>query len=373
MRQLEKLFEPCGIKINGSAPHDPQIHDAKQFKNIISNLSLVAGEAYMKGAWSVEKLDEFVCLITRKLETYDMNNKAYWAWRWLVGKLLNIQSKARSKQVAEQHYNVGNDLYIPMLGKSMAYTCAYWKNADTLDQAQFAKYQLVCDKLNITPGETVLDLGCGFGGLSNYIAEKYDCRVVGVNISTEQIAFANQTKPNANVKFVESDYRNIETYNPNNIKFDKIVSVGLCEHIGYRNYNTFMKTISTQLKQDGLALVHTIGKNDSKIYTDPWINKYIFPGGFLPSVNLLSKAAEPYFVVEDLHNFGSYYDRTLMEWYKNFKQSWPDIKHKYSTEFYRMWEYYLLSCAGAFRARDLQLWQWVFSPKGVLNGYNSIR
>ena len=260
-----------------------------------------------------------------------------------------------------------------MLGPTMAYTCGYWQDTDDLDQAQINKYDLVCRKLHLRPGEHLLDMGCGFCGFSKFAAENYGVRVTAVNISIEQMKYAVASCQGLPIDFVRCDYRDVAAYNPNGAQFDKIASIGLCEHIGYKNYHAFMSCARQQLKEDGLFLLHTIGKNITTPFSDPWIDKYIFPGGSLPTTKALSQAAESLFINEDMHNFGTYYDKTLLAWEANFVKAWPMLKEHYDERFYRMWRYYLLSCAGAFRARDIQLWQIVFSPKGVKEGYQSVR
>lgn len=331
----------------------------------------------MHGWWDCDHLDE---LFYRICES-QLDKKLYAQWHMalvsLVNFFCNLQTRAKSKQVAEQHYNLGNEFYRHMLGPSMAYTCGYWKQAQTLDQAQYDKYDLVCRKIHLKPGEKVLELGCGWGSLAKFIAEKYKCEVVAVNISTEQVNYAKKSCKGLPVQVHLCDYRDAHVYNPNKNPFDKVVSVGLCEHIGHKNYESFLKIVRENLKKDGLFLLHTIGKNISTHYVDPWINKYIFPNGILPSIKLLGKAMEDLFVLEDLHNFGADYDKTLMAWHQNFNAHWAHIKDDVSTDdkqqFFRLWNYYLLSCAGAFRARSMQLWQMVLSPNGVINGYQSVR
>ncbi len=254
-----------------------------------------------------------------------------------------------------------------MLDQQMAYSCAYGKDAHTLDDAQEAKLDLICRKLKLQPGMKVLDIGCGWGSFAKYAAEKFKVKVIGITVSKEQVKFGNELCQGIPVEIRLEDYRNI------NEKFDRIVSVGMFEHVGYKNYRTYMKIVYRCLKDDGLFLLHTIGKNNSETSIDPWMNKYIFPDGILPSVKQIAKAIEGLFVMEDWHNFGAYYDKTLMAWYRNFESNWEIIKSDYDKRFYRMWKYYLLSCAGSFRARKIQLWQIVFSKKGVLGGYRPIR
>lgn len=373
MEKIVKQLALADIQINGSRPWDMQIHDGRVLQRMVAEPSLGAGESYMEGAWDCASLDEFFFRLLRQLDLKKIYHPKTLLAFQIKNFFTNQQSKLRSRKVAEQHYNLDNELYVAMLGPSMAYTCGYWRQTQSLDEAQYAKYDLICRKLGLQPGEQVLELGCGFGGLAKFAAEKYGVSMTSVNISAEQMRYARNLCRNLPVTLVECDYRDRELYNPKKIKFDKIVSVGLCEHIGYHNYRNFLRIARENLKDDGLFLLHTIGKNISHSFTDPWIQKYIFPQGMLPTVKLLSTAGEKYFVTEDLHNFGADYDKTLMAWHANFEQAWPSLTARYNEKFRRMWRYYLLSCAGGFRARSMQLFQLMLSPKGEINGYHSYR
>lgn len=370
---VQDLLDKAGITINGPKPYDIQVHDQRFFKSILLNPSLGAGESYIHGWWDCQQLDELFFRITRdsKADIIYRNWKMYLIR--LANAIFNQQTKKKSQTVIRKHYNLDNELYSYMLGKSMAYTCAYWCNTDDLDQAQLQKFDLICRKLDLQPGDKVLELGCGWGSFAKFAAQQYQCEVTAINISSEQIRYAKESTENLPIKFLLSDYRDIPSYNPSHIKFDKIISIGLCEHVGYKNYRQLMEVARKNLKDDGLFLLHTIGRNTSINYVDPWINKYIFPNGMLPSISQLSASMETLFVMEDLHNFGADYDKTLIAWSKNFQEHWPKLAIRYDENFYRMWLYYLHSCAGAFRAREMQLWQFVLSPKGKLNGYRSIR
>lgn len=364
---VENLLESAGIKINGKNPWDIQINNEDFYQRVLSQGSIGLGESYMDGWWDVKQLDEFFnkllsAKLDKKIVTFNL------VLHTLKSKVINLQTKARSKIVAKQHYDISNELYAKMLGKTMQYTCGYWRNSKTLDQAQIAKLDLVCKKLNLKKGDKVLELGCGWGYLAKYMAEKYGCEVTAVNISEEQVKFARELTKHLNVKILKMDYRDV-----NLGEFDKVVSVGMCEHVGHKNYKTFFEVANKSLKKNGLFLFHTIGGNNSVTSIDPWLGKYIFPGAMLPSVKQLSVAMEGLFVLEDWHNFGADYDKTLMAWFNNFDKSWPQFKLKYDLRFYRMFKYYLLCCAGSFRARKNQLWQVVLSKDGLPGGYKSIR
>lgn len=370
---VNQFLESAGITPNGKQPYDIRIHDNSIYRKLLINPSLGAGEGYMEGLWDCDQLDEFFFRICRYHLDKKFNPKWLITLRSIVNTFFNLQTRLRSKRVAEKHYNLGNDLYREMLGETMAYTCAYWKDADNLDQAQYNKFDLICRKIGLKAGNRVLDLGCGWGSLAKYMAEKYRCEVVAVNISEEQVRYAKENSKHLPVQVFLCDYRDDHFYNPEKKPFDRVVSIGLCEHVGHKNYRHFMQIAHRNLKENGLFLLHTIGKNNSIAYVDPWINKYIFPHGILPSVKLLGNSIEDFFVLEDFHNFGADYDKTLMAWHRNFNHSWPKFKKDYDEKFFRLWNYYLLSCAGGFRARGMQLWQMVLSPKGILGGYESVR
>jgi cyclopropane-fatty-acyl-phospholipid synthase len=250
----------------------------------------------------------------------------------------------------------------------MNYSCGYWRDASSLDEAQENKLDLICRKLYLKPGMRILDIGCGWSAFGKYAAEKYDAQVVGITVSKEQVALGKELCKGLPVEVRLQDYRDV------NEKFDRIVSVGMIEHVGYKNYREYFNVAAKNLKDSGMFLLHTIGDVVSTKNTDAWTHKYIFPNGMLPSVAQLGKAVEGIFVMEDWHNFGADYDKTLMAWYNNFIHGWNELKNNYSERFFRMWEYFLLSSAGAFRARNRnQLWQIVLSRNGVPGGYCSVR
>lgn len=356
---IKELLSSAGITINGGNPWDIRINDDRLFTRVLSSKNLGLGEAYMEGWWDCRQLDEFFYRILKAR----LDGKIRAGYKIILGSLsailFNMQSKKRSGIVAEQHYNLGNDLFLSFLDPHNQYSCAYFDGTEDLNEAQIKKMELICKKLALQPGDQVLDIGCGWGGLAGYMAQKYGCSVTAVNIAEEQISHAKDLCKNLPVNIVSCDYRDLTG------TFDKIVSVGMFEHVGQKNYKTFMQVAQRCLKEDGIFLLHTIGGNDSEIKCDPWINKYIFPNGMLPSISQISRAIEGLFVMEDLHNMGPHYEKTLLAWHKNFQNAWEKLKSKYSEEFKRMWEYYLLSCAGSFRARHIQLWQIVLTRYGA--------
>lgn len=365
---LKNLFALAGIEVNGSNPWDIQVHDQRFYKRVITEVELGLGESYMDGWWDVEKLDEMICRIIRADLQNKLKRNLKVALQLAGFYLINMQARRRAFMVAQKHYDLSNDLFKRMLDKRMNYSCGYWKDAHSLEQAQEHKLELICKKLRLEPGMTVLDIGCGWGAFSKYAAEKYSATVVGITVSKEQLALGQELCRGLPVEFRLQDYGEV------NEKFDRIVSIGMIEHVGYKNYRKYFETAHRCLKDDGLFLLHTIGEVRSTRATDAWTHKYIFPNGMLPSIAQLGKAMEGLMVMEDWHNIGADYDKTLMAWHDNFKNNWHEIKSSFDARFYRMWEYFLLSSAGAFRARSKnQLWQLVLSSKGVLGGYASVR
>jgi cyclopropane-fatty-acyl-phospholipid synthase len=363
----QQLLSVAGIKINGNNPWDISVHNDKFYQVVLSQITLGLGESYMDGWWDCDKLDEF---FSRVIRAQIQNNiKKNWGlvYQVMLARLLNLQSRNRAFQIGEKHYDLGNELFINMLDKRLVYSCAYWQDAQNLDIAQENKLELICCKLGLQPGMKILDIGCGWGSFGKYAAEKYRVKVVGITVSKEQVELARTLCTGLPVEIRLQDYRDV------NEKFDRVVSVGMIEHVGYKNYRTYMEVVRRCLDDDGLFLLHTIGGNKSVKSVDPWINKYIFPNGMLPSIQQLSRSVEGLFVVEDWHNFSADYDKTLMAWFGNLEKNWDNLQSKYDERFHRMWKYYLLSCAGSFRARSNQLWQIVLSPKGVSGGYKSLR
>jgi cyclopropane-fatty-acyl-phospholipid synthase len=317
----------------------------------------------MDGWWSCPALDQFFDrILSAGLDRQAPQNAAL-LWHVAKAKILNQQRKSRAGIIGKRHYDLGNQLFRHMLDKRMNYSCAFWDHAADLDEAQENKLELICRKIGLKPGMRVLDIGCGWGGFAQYAAEKYDARVLGLTVSREQAAHARETCRGRDVTIELRDYRELKD------QFDRIVSIGMMEHVGVKNYRTYMQVLRRSLRPDGLCLVQTIGGNTSVSTTDPWIERYIFPNSMLPSMRQIAGAAEGLLVIEDWHSFGPHYDQTLMAWYRNFVKYWKRLKTLYDERFYRMWTYYLLSCAGSFRARQNQLWQIVFSKDGCRGGY----
>lgn len=364
---IKKLLASADITVNGKRPWDIQVNNDNFYSQIIHNGTLGAGESYMAEDWECKRIDMLVDKLRKSQLTEKIKKNKTFLFQLVLEKLINRQRQSKAFEVGQKHYDLGNDLFKIMLGRTMAYTCAYWKTAQNLDEAQEAKLDLVCKKLYLKPGMRVLDIGGGFGSFAKHAAQKYKVSMVNISISKEQTAFANLFCKGLPVENRLQDYREI------NEQFDRIVSIGMFEAVGLKNYKTFMEVVAKNLKEDGIFLLHTIGRHIPAKIPDPWITKYIFPNGRIPSLQQTIMAIEGVFILEDLHNFGADYDKTLIAWFRNFDKNWPTLKKNYSTTFYRMWKFYLLTCAGSFRARDLQLWQIVLSKKGIVGGYIPVR
>lgn len=368
--KAKKFLARADIQINGSRPWDITVHDERLFKRAALGGSLAVGESYMDGWWDAASLDELFTRVMRA-RLSDVSEGILMLPYLLQAKLTNMQNKRRALKVAEAHYDLGNDLYERMLDSRMMYTCGYWSSptspAKDLDDAQEQKLDLICRKIGLKPGQTVLDIGCGWGGFLKFAAEKYGAKGVGITVSKEQLALAQERCKGLPIELRLEDYRDTTG------QFDHVVSIEMIEAVGYRNFKTYFAKAHEVLKEGGFFLLQVIGADRTVKYTEPWIDKYIFPNGMLPSASQMAQAVDRLFVIEDMHNFGADYDKTLMQWFANFDAAWPQLREKYGDRFYRMWKYYLLMCAGSFRARHNQLWQIVFSKGGVPGGYTTVR
>lgn len=365
-RALAEMLAAADVKLNGSRPWDIRVHDERLFQRLLGHGSLGAGESYMDGWWDCEQLDEMLTRVVRSRIDERLRSPRALLLA-LSARLINLQSERRAFVVGQQHYDLGDDLYERMLDRRMIYSCAYWASAATLEAAQEAKLDLVARKIGVRRGMRVLDIGCGWGGAAQFMVERHAASVTGVTVSRNQLQSAQRRCAGLDAQFRLEDYRSLTG------NFDAIFSLGMFEHVGVRNYRTYLTKVRELLRPDGLFLLHTIGNDRSSVATDPWIEKYIFPNGQLPSLAQIAAAAEGLWVIEDVHSFGQDYDRTLLQWSANFERRWPELAQRYGERFHRMWHFWLLASAANFRARKTQLWQIVLSPRGVPGGYRAPR
>jgi cyclopropane-fatty-acyl-phospholipid synthase len=353
---ITKLLSDCGIRINGDAPHDILVRNDNFYARALVNGSLGLGESYMDGWWEAQDLDGFIYrLICAQLD------ERVWSWRnltaYLTASIFNLQRRSRAFQIGERHYDLGNDLYEAMLDKRMIYSCGYWESATTLEEAQRAKLELVFKKLDLKTGQRVLDIGCGWGGALQLAASEYKIEGVGVTVSQEQAEYARRMVEGLPVAILLNDYRELRS------TFDRIFSIGMFEHVGAKNYRTYMRTVRRCLKPDGRFLLHTIGAPDATNHSDPWIVKYIFPNSMLPTQGQITRAIEGLFMIDGWQRIGPHYEPTLVAWRRNFETHWPELKGTRDERFYRMWRFYLSASAAGFRARTIDVWQALLSPK----------
>ncbi|MBN2079076.1 MAG: cyclopropane fatty acyl phospholipid synthase [Spirochaetes bacterium] len=358
---ITQCFESAGIRVGGDRPWDIRVHNDALFPRVFRGGSLALGESYSDGWWDCDALDQFFHRVF--LARLNEKVKPVSILAALEALFLNMQSRSRSRRVIDRHYDLDVDLYRSFLDPYNQYTCGYFNGNDDLAGAQERKLHLICRKLRLSPDDSVLDIGCGWGGFARFAAETYGCGVTGITISDEQLRYAREFCRGLPVSLVKSDYRDFRG------TFDKVLVCGMIEHVGYKNHRRLMEMVFNSLKEGGLFLLQTIGSNVSTRRGDPWINKYIFPGGLIPSAKQILAAAEGLFSLEDWHVMGEHYDRTLMSWYGNFMKNWNQIKNAFDERFYRIWKYYFLSCAASFRARVNDLWQIVFSKNGLPSDY----
>lgn len=358
-RIVTGLFAEADIEVNGTRPCDIQVRDERFFRRVLKDGTLGFGESYMLGWWECDDLEELCFRAIRSGIENRVRPSIGTMIEIVFGMVLNLQSKSRSKVVAKRHYDLGNDFFGAMLDPAMQYSCAYFHGTTDLATAQELKMELICKKLGLQPGMRLLDIGCGWGGLARFAAENHGCEVVGITISEQQKAYADRHCEGLPVEIRLQDYRDVDG------EFDAICSVGMLEHVGSRNYDTYMDAASGCLREGGLFLCHTITANEARRRPDPWISRYIFMNSELPAAAQVLQAAEGYFVNEDMHNLGPYYVPTLRAWEAGFMRSRDDFRIEYGEQFVRMWRFYLLSCSGAFRARSLQVIQFLFSRGGI--------
>jgi len=362
-----QLLELAGVEVNGPNPCDIQIHDERMFERVLRDRELGLGEAYQDGWWDAESVDQFMAKILLADVQSSIKPGPGLFMLAASAQLSNRQSRSRAARNARAHYDIGNDLYERMLDPRMVYSSGYWRGETDLAGAQEAKLDLICRKLELEPGMLLLDIGCGWGGLSEFAANKYGARVVGITPASEQALVAEERCIGLPVEIRQIDYREVDG------TYDRVVSVGMMEHVGPKNLQRFFDVCRARLAPDGIMLHHTIGSNVSKGRTDPWFDKYIFPGGVLPSLEQISGAALKYWTIEDVHNFGPDYDTTLMAWSANIGRAWSEIPH-YDERFRRTWRYYLMASAASFRTRNLQLWQLVFRRSNTpSSSYTAVR
>ncbi|MFJ8065020.1 class I SAM-dependent methyltransferase [Psychrobacillus sp. NPDC096426] len=332
-------------------------HDVIPKAELMQNASVAFGEAYMNGIIEIEgSIKEVVASIYNKKESFLGGSKMYAS---LLKKISNTTK--RSKENVAFHYDIGNDFYKLWLDETMTYSCAYFKTAnDSLKTAQQNKVAHILKKLNLQEGQTLLDIGCGWGELIITAAKKYGVKATGITLSTEQFErvkdriLEEQLEDSLDVQLI--DYRELKKQ-----KFDRIVSVGMLEHVGQEHLTEYFQKVNELLEDGGLSVLHTITTHKEGA-TNAWIDKYIFPGGYVPSVSeLVTHMAENKFLLIDLESLRRHYEKTLDMWSENFENVLDKVKKTKDERFIRMWRLYLNACAASFQAGNIDLTQFIFT------------
>jgi cyclopropane-fatty-acyl-phospholipid synthase len=363
----ENLLGQAGVRLNGPNPWDPCVRDERLFERVAAHGSLGLGEAYAEGWWECAALDQFFERVISARLDRTLKPSLELAALTLGSRLHNRQDRAAVWRAARVHYDLPVEIFEATFDRRLTASCAYWAQAEDLDDAQEAKLDLVCRKLGLGRGARVLDIGFGWGAFMGFAARRCGAECVGVTISKQQADYARQRYEGLKVDFRVEDYRSFDE------PVDFIASMGMFEHVGPKNYPSFFKLARRCLNDQGLFVLHTIWANDPRPHIDPWLDKYIFPRGVLPTLREITAAVEGRFIIEDIHNFGADYDRTLMAWNAKFQANRAPIEERFGRAFARTWEYYLLSCAAGFRARGIHVGQIVLSPNGVKGGYRAPR
>jgi cyclopropane-fatty-acyl-phospholipid synthase len=360
---LRRLLATADVEIDGVRPWDLHVHNRDLFDRVLAHGSLGLGEAYVDGWWDCDQLDAFFARAVGFKLGAGLRLTPAVAWLLASSALSNRQTRARSLKVAEVHYDLSIDIFEATFDRRLTGSCGYWRDATDLDGAQEAKLDLVCRKLGLTSGQRVLDIGCGWGAFMGFAAEHYGADCVGVTISREQVEYARRRYAGLPVDFQVRDYRDF------NGQVDHVASMGMFEHVGPKNYRDYFEKVREVVRPEGLFVLHSILANEQSSAIEPWLNRYIFPNGVLPTISQIARSVEGLFVIEDIEIFGADYDRTLMAWHAKFQSNRRAMATAHGERFCRMWDYYLLSCAGGFRSRRINVGQFVLSPGGVAAGW----
>lgn len=353
------LLNLADIGIDGKRPWDIVVHDDRFFHRVLSQGALGLGESYMDGWWDCEAIDQLITRLLRADLEAQVRGNFMFALYLGLSRIINFQSQWFAPEVGRVHYDIDAEIYRHMLDAEMNYSCAVWDEATTLDEAQRAKLDLCCRKLGLQPGMRLLDIGCGWGAMARHASTQYGTTVVGITISAEQAKLAAQLCRGLPIDIRHQDYRDITG------SFDRVVSIGMFEHVGHRNYRQFMKCVDRLLTDDGLFLLHTMGVTGDRHGIDPWVIKYIFPHAVLPTMAQICDACANRFILQDWQNLGRNYITTLHQWRHNFNYHWPVLASRHDERFRRMWNYFLLYFAGGFAAGHIQLWQVLWSKPGA--------
>lgn len=355
--RVQSALAIADIQVNGTRPWDLIVRDPRFYERLLRTRSIGLGDSYMDSWWECADLEG--CL-WRILQSQVKNRRLAW-WKSTIDRaasfFVNAQNRRGAKKVAEEHYDLGNELYQRMLDRRMVYSDGRWNAAKTLDQAQEKKLRAVCEAIALQPGMRLLDIGCGWGGLAKFAAEEYGASVVGVTISERQVELARDRCAGLPVSILLLDYRDIRG------KFDRIVSLGMIEHVGKRNYRRYFEVARRAVRSNGLFYLSTVGSCGPVHCDDPWMLKHIFPNSHIPSWKEIENGMRGIFFAKNRENWSEDYRQTVLAWLGNFQRSWQEIRAQYDERFGRMWKYYLCAAAAGLRAGTSECWEVVLSPR----------
>ncbi|MCM2304160.1 MAG: cyclopropane fatty acyl phospholipid synthase [Elusimicrobia bacterium] len=355
---MRALLSRAGIAVGGGRPWDIRVADPEFYRRALTGGGPALGESYADGWWEADRLDEVFHRLFRAGLHERLAPGPWPGLRALAGRFRDFRASLRSHGSAGARSGPGGDVFQAMLGARMSFTCAYWKGARNLDEAVEGGMELVCRKLELKRGMSVLDLGCGWGAFARYAAERHGVSVTGVDIDAERVKLGRELCKGLPVALRVQDHKEVRG------RFDRVVSIGLMENVALGDYRASMAAAAQCLKADGIALIHAVGRNDGALRVDPWLDRSLFPDGAAPTLARLAGAMEGHFVAEDVHNLGPHYDPTLLAWHDNLARRWPELRGRYGDRAYRTLKVSLLCAAGGFRARRSQLFQIVMTRPG---------
>jgi len=344
-----------------------KLHDPALYRKLIFDPQLQIGEAYMDGTLTVEQgtLYDMIEVLTANIAKHSNPSILFdrlAGFRYLTRRFQQFNRLKRSRRNVAHHYDLDSGIYDLFLDEDLQYSCGYFRHhGDTLEDAQLAKKRHLAAKMDIKSGQKILDLGCGWGGLALYLAGVADVEVVGITLSERQLEIARERARklglHRRVEFRLQDYRTLDE------RFDRIVSVGMFEHVGINHYGGYFQKINELLGGDGVALVHSIGRADGPSFTNPWIAKYIFPGGYIPAMSEVIPAIEQTgLYCTDIEVLRLHYAETLKAWRQRFVAAWDEAARIYDERFCRMWEFYLAASEASFRYQHMIVFQMQMSP-----------
>ncbi len=351
------LFRRAGVVINGSHDRDPQIHDERFYRRVLFQGSVGLGESYVDGWWDCKRIDLCIDMLLRS-GIADLVPRGDAWWLAIQNTITDRQNRSRSIRVAEKHYDTDPNFFVDyILGPTNSYTCARWNGVRDLDAAQTQKMELLCRKAKLKPNQTVLDIGCGWGGFLAHASANYGTQGIGLSISKPQLDFARERYRNLPVEYRMQDYRDFDG------TADAAVSICMVEHVGHTHLREYFDMVRNALPSRGYFALQCIVARAASSVRDAWLDKHIFPGGDLLTIDSLKKATRGLFHILDTEEFGEDYVRTLRVWHANLVKHRDAIIKKYGLRHFRTYEYYFLMCAGAFLSDRITVMQIVLSPE----------